>query len=328
VKQVYILFLISFVTAALITIPAFRALALRFNIVDAPDGNLKKHHRATPYLGGIGVFTALWIVLLASVGFSGILPGLFFGTLFILIVGLIDDVFLLSPLEKLVGQLCSALIFVGNGFSITLGLPFYGDQILSVFWLVSLMNAFNLIDVMDGLATTVSMSATCGLIGYVAYLKQFDLLVLLVVFLGTQLAFFYYNRPCATIYLGDAGSMFLGAMIGALTLKANWMNLGNCATINYLISPLIIGIPIVEVCSLIIIRRFKNIPFYAGSRDHYIHYLKRKNWSEYDILVFTLFFSILLCIISIMIVSIGSSFISFVLFGLIALALWLNVVFC
>jgi UDP-GlcNAc:undecaprenyl-phosphate/decaprenyl-phosphate GlcNAc-1-phosphate transferase len=328
-KQINIL-LISFVICVLITIPIFRALALRLNIVDIPNGNLKTHHKATPYLGGVGIFTALWLVLLFNVNFSEIPPGLFIGTLIILIVGLIDDMLVLSPFKKLLGQLLAALILGYYGFSVSLGLPFYGDNILAVVWLVGLMNAFNLIDVMDGVAVTACAGATCGLIGYVAYLNQLNLLILLIAFLGVQLAFFYHNRPCATIYLGDAGSMLLGATIGAIALKIDWINLtgSNHSVLNYLIAPVILGMPIIEVGSLIIIRRIKKIPFYAGSRDHYVHYLKRKNWSEYQILALTFAFSFLLSVISIVIIFNEFSFYRLVLLGSTTLALWVSVVFC
>lgn len=325
-KQIY-LFLVSFITGGLITIPLFKALALRLNIIDAPDGNLKKHHKATPYLGGIGVFTALWLVLLFSVDCcSGIFPTLFFGTFAILIVGLIDDICLLTPFKKLVGQLVAALILVGYGFSTALGLPWYADQILALVWLVSLMNAFNLIDVMDGLAVVVGGIATCGLIGYVAYLRQPDLLILLIILLGAQAAFFYHNRPCATIYLGDAGSMLLGATLGAITLKINWIDLNN-SWLDYFVAPILLGIPIIEVCSLIIIRRIKQVPFYAGSRDHYIHYLKRKNWSEYHILLFTTVFACLLILISMISVFIRPALAKLALLAITTLVIWLYVVF-
>lgn len=325
-KQIYI-FLVSFATGALITIPIFRALALRLNIVDRPDGNLKKHHKVTPYLGGVAIFTALWLVLIFNINFSGILPGLFFGTLIILIVGLIDDIFLLTPFQKLLGQMFSAVILVYYNFNSLLGLPFFGDYFLSVFWLISLMNAFNLIDVMDGLAVTACASATCGFIGYVAYLKQHDLLLLLIVFLGAQLAFLYHNRPCATIYLGDAGSMLLGAIIGAVSLKVNWIYLGNSIALNYLTAPMIVGIPIIEVCSLVIIRRIKNVPFYNGSHDHYVHYLRRKNWSDYNILFFTVAYTFLLIFISVLNAFNICTLSKYLLICITTLLLWISIIF-
>lgn len=285
-KQILIL-LSTFLVSVLFIIPAFRALAIRLNIVDRPDGHLKKHAVSTPYLGGVAIFITLWLALFVKASFSQMQVGLFWGTLTILLVGLMDDLIALSPLVKLLGQSLSAVILIYYGFSLKFFWPAFGGQILAFFWLISLMNAFNLVDVMDGLATTIGICATLFLAGYVAYLDQMDLLFILLSFLVAHLAFFYYNKPRATIYLGDAGSMLLGTVIGAVTLKINWLAIGNNAYFNFLIAPIIIGIPAIEVISLIIIRKRKNIPFYRGSRDHYIHFLKAKNWSEWKILMFT-----------------------------------------
>ncbi len=325
-KQIFIL-AISFILSILFTVPAFRALALRLNIVDIPDGKLKKHRRATPYLGGLAIFTSLWLVLFIFDQHYTALYGLFWGTAIVLVTGLVDDIFLLTPLKKLAGQLISASVLIYYGFCLNLNWPLYADQFLSLLWLAGIINAFNLVDVMDGLAVTIGTGITLGLMGYTWYLNQFDLLAILLALLGAQLAFFCYNRPRATIYLGDAGSMLLGATLAAIALKINWLCCEKYCALHYLIAPIIMGIPIIEVISLILIRKVKNIPFYTGSHDHYIHYLKNKEWQEWSILSFTFLYQLLLFIFSVVVFMEIMTLFVILIAGLLLLWSWVYVVF-
>lgn len=325
-KQIFIL-AISFIISILFTIPAFRALAVRLNIVDVPDGNLKKHCRATPYLGGLAIFVSLWLVLVFLKHNYLLLQGLFFGTFLVLITGLVDDIFLLSPFKKLIGQLLSASVLIYYGFYLDLAWPLYLDKFLSLIWLIGIINAFNLVDVMDGLCVTIGTGATIGLMGYAWYFHQIDLVIILSTLLGALLAFFCYNCPRATIYLGDAGSMLLGAILAAIALKINWYSHENCSFLNYLVAPVILGIPIIEVLSLILIRKFKKIPFYNGSTDHYMHYLKRKKWQEWLILLFTFLYQLLLFMLSLIIFTKKFTIFTNFVAGLLLLGLWIYVVF-
>lgn len=326
-KQLFIFFT-SFALAVLLVVPAFRFLARSLDIVDRPDGKLKRHQQITPYLGGAAIFCTLWLLLLAYSKNPTGLDGLLAGTSTILMVGLVDDIIGLTPSQKLLGQSLSAALLVYYGFCLNLTWPLGIAKLLSFVWLVSLMNAFNLVDVMDGLATMFGMCATLGLTWYVAYLGPADLFVILIVFLGAQLAFFCHNCPRATIYLGDTGSMLIGALIGAVALKVNWHELAlDQLWLNYLIAPLLVAVPAIEVASLIIIRRFKRIPFYNGSHDHYIHYLKRKGWKEGAILAFTALFVALFSLSSVLIAYHFLSIWRVVLILMLLLLIWIRVVF-
>lgn len=322
------LFLISFFISFLVTIPVFKALAIKLKIVDMPDGKLKKHQVATPYLGGAAIFISLWSVLFFVCSASQFWAGLFLGTLVIFTAGLVDDLIALCPRQKIIMQLFTAAVLVGAGYSLDLRWPYYSGQVLSIFWLISMMNAFNLVDVMDGLATTIGIWSSLGL-SYYAFLagQSDDLLNILAVLLGSLIAFFCYNKPRAQIYLGDAGSMLLGAVIAATALKINWESIGNKSLINYLAAPTLVAIPALEVASLILIRRFKRIPFYNGSRDHFAHYLKNKQWSEWLILIYVSCYAILLFMLSALVVlskfsPLGLLFVSTIIF-----LIWILIVF-
>lgn len=326
-----LIFLFAFIASFLFAVPGFRALAIRFEVVDKPDGVLKKHQKATPYLGGAALFCSLWLLLfLVNNCFlnNGLLWGLFTGLTIIFTAGLVDDLILLSPLQKFSCQVLSALVLVLQGFNLGLDWPFYLDQILALIWIVGLMNAFNLVDVMDGLATTLGFCVSFGLASYAFYLGQQDLLIILLTFMGALAAFFCYNAPRATIYLGDAGSMLIGTVIAVISLKINWHQVGEGSWLNYLIPSILAGIPIIEVGSLILIRKLKQIPFYNGSPDHFMHYLKNKKWSDGLILIFVALYSILLCAFSGLVAFLNLPIYLILVIGSLMLILWVTVVFC
>jgi UDP-GlcNAc:undecaprenyl-phosphate GlcNAc-1-phosphate transferase len=327
-KQILILFLSSFLITILITVPVAKKLALYFNIVDVPDSYLKKHQKITPYLGGAAIFISFWVILGL---FSNLIKhdfyGLLIGTTLIFAAGLMDDIFLLSPFQKFNCQLVAGAVLVGFGFSLDACWPLYLDKILSLFWIIALMNAFNLVDVMDGLATTIGLCICGSLFVYAFYLNQETVCYVLLVLLGGQLAFFYYNRPRAVIYLGDAGSMLIGTILAAVSLKIKWINLGNDGFLSYLIAPIVFGIPLMETLSLILIRKLKKIPFYNGSPDHYIHYLKHKGWREWSILGYTAMYSLLLCLFSMFVAFLNPPIFLLLSVGMLLLVAWIDVVF-
>jgi UDP-GlcNAc:undecaprenyl-phosphate GlcNAc-1-phosphate transferase len=108
-------------------------------------------------------------------------------------------------------------------------------------------------------------------------------IVLLTAFLGSLCAFLWYNRPLASIYLGDAGSLFIGGFLATTPFLLNW---GTYITYGYISPIVILGIPLLEVVSLIIIRCYKGIPFYRGSSDHFACYLQAKGWKKDHILLY------------------------------------------
>lgn len=308
--------------------PFAKKMALYFNIVDIPDSCLKRHHKTTPYLGGAAIFISFWTVACCFLDLhSYVFFGLLIGTSLIFLAGLVDDIFLLSPLQKFGCQLAAATVLVKFGFYLDLGWILYLDKMLSLLWMVTLMNAFNLVDVMDGLSATIGFWIGCFLFAYAFYLGQDALCNILLILLGSKLAFFYYNRPRATIYLGDAGSMLIGAMLAAISLKIKWADLGGGVFLDYLIVPIIFGIPIIETISLILIRRFKKIPFYNGSPDHYIHYLKHQGWQEWRILQYTSVYSLLLGLFSMLVAFSGVNFFLLLSTGVLLLIVWIHVVF-
>ncbi len=263
-------------------VPFFRAVALRFNILDAPDGRIKVHKKPTPYLGGLAVYCGLLCGLVVTFPVTGNWLLFLIGITLLLFLGLVDDLTPLAPYQKFGGQLLVAFCFLRSGIYMKEHFFYNSENMaISVLWILTIVNGFNLIDVMDGLATTTALGATSSFMVISIALQQYDITLLLCAFLGSLFAFLYYNKPQASIYLGDAGSLFIGGFLATVPFFLKW---GTYNIYGYLTPIIILAIPIAEVVSLIIIRTYKKIPFYRGSPDHFCHYLQKNGWSRQGIL--------------------------------------------
>lgn len=172
--------------------------------------------------------------------------------------------------------------------------------------MLSVINAFNLVDVMDGLCGTLALIAalTFGIIAFLA--GKYATSVLLAAFTGAVAAFLVYNKPQAKIYMGDAGSLFIGGFLAAVPLLFSWDKslfagelvaggAQNIPFISHLIMPLlenffipgiILGVPLLEGLGLFVIRSYLGLPFYNGSPHHFSIYLQRRGWSKWHVLAF------------------------------------------
>ena len=298
-RYLSVLFFVPLVIARVVT-PFFRFIAHKTGILDIPNGVLKKHEQATAYLGGIAVYVAaglayflLFRFLYSDLFFTALSGYYFLGITTLLGIGLIDDVFAISPFQKIVGQCVACVFFLRAGLYfkeplLSFFLPtalctpeniFFIGIVLSLWWMLSIINAINLIDIMDGLAVTVSFMALLGMVLYSGSLSN---AALLLPFLGALVGFFFYNKPRASIYLGDAGSLVLGGVLATTPFIFEW---GISCTLGRIVAPLIILlIPVVELCWLVWIRTYLRIPFYHGSPHHFALYLKRWGWSVKKIL--------------------------------------------
>lgn len=160
-------------------------------------------------------------------------------------------------------------------------------------WCLTIINGFNLIDVMDGLATTTAIGCAISYMAVAVFFGDYQTVLLLVAFASALVAFLWYNRPRASIYLGDAGALFIGGFLSALPFFMPWSRVHEYAFVSPVI---ILAIPLFETASLICIRIWKGIAFYRGSPDHFCHYLQRWGWSVPQILYGVAFANILLLV--------------------------------
>ena len=297
--KLFFAFVISFlVTFYLARI--FYSFACYLQFVDIPDGKIKKHKQSTPYLGGLAVYCGFLFSLALTFPFENQMFLFFVGATLLLIVGLIDDLIVLKHYQKFFGQIIAALCFLKAGFYLKEQFFYnFWNIPISLMWILSIINAFNLVDVMDGLATLLAIIATISFLLISFLLKNYLLAMLLMAFLGSLVAFFWYNSPTAQIYLGDAGALFIGGILATVPFLLPW---GVYNVHGYITPIIILAIPLIEISSLIIIRTMKGIPFYYASPDHFSIYLQHKGWGAWDILFFVAGFSLVLSCLSLLFV--------------------------
>jgi UDP-GlcNAc:undecaprenyl-phosphate GlcNAc-1-phosphate transferase len=192
-------------------------------------------------------------------------------------VGLIDDFGAMTPLQKLLGQTLAALVLIKSGIYIKLEfLPIWVAIPLTVLWILAVSNAMNIIDIMDGLASGVSVIAALSIAIANFMAGRSAVAFLSLVLAGSVLGFLRHNFHPAKIYLGDAGSLFIGFMLAALSMNAGYTR----ANLLAVVSPiLILGIPIFDLMLVMWIRWRRGIPMMKGSPDHFALRLRRMKLS-------------------------------------------------
>jgi len=288
---------LSFIFALYWT-PLMRKAAIQVGILDRPDGKLKKHGDAVPYLGGIAVFAAFLLTVGVLTDFGPQILGLLLSSSIVLVVGLIDDFGALTPSQKLLGQTLAALVLIKSGTFIKLAfLPVYVAIPLTVVWILTVTNALNIIDIMDGLASGVATIAAVaiGVANLIA--GRTEIAFLSFVLAGAIAGFLRHNFHPAKIYLGDAGSLFIGFLLAALSMNAGYTRTNLLATISPV---LILGIPLFDLALVMWLRWRHGIPVMKGSPDHFALRLRRCRLSVRETAVTTYIVGILLAGLALM----------------------------
>jgi UDP-GlcNAc:undecaprenyl-phosphate GlcNAc-1-phosphate transferase len=268
---------------ALYGTPIARSAALRFGVVDRPDGKLKDQADAVPYFGGLAIYLSVLIPLCLFYDFdSRILSILLSGTL-VLLLGLIDDFGVLRPTAKFAGQLIAAIVLIKGDVCIKIAsFPPQLNLILTILWIIGMCNAMNIIDIMDGLSAGTALIAAVFLFG-VAVLNGHTLIAVFTVTLaGGLVGFLRYNFSPAKIYMGDTGSMFLGLTLGALAMIGDYTANNRLAFFNPL---LFLAIPLFDTAYVMILRLIHGRSPFLGSKDHFAVRLKKKGWSATKIVL-------------------------------------------
>jgi UDP-GlcNAc:undecaprenyl-phosphate/decaprenyl-phosphate GlcNAc-1-phosphate transferase len=273
-----------------------RPLARRWNLVDIPDGRRKTHQGAIPLGGGLAVAAAFLLALGVFALFSSAfvaecqkngryLLGLSLSGTVICVVGILDDRFGLRGRQKLLGQILAVGVLLRvSGLSINkLGL--FGTEFelgiiaipFTVFWLLGAVNALNLMDGIDGLAATIGTAAAFAFAG-MCLLGGRDIDAALAFALGGALiGFLRYNMPPASIYLGDAGSMLIGFLLGSLALHSS---IKGPATVALTAPIAILAVPILDSLAAILRRKLTGKSIYATDRGHMHHVIMGKGYSN------------------------------------------------
>lgn len=265
-------------------IPAIIKSSNKLGIMDVPDGKIKCHKQPIPYLGGVAIYLAFIATLCLVFPLENKVLWFLLGSTLLLFVGLIDDLKVLKPGQKFFGQIIAVTCFLKGGIWLkTQFLVSFLNIFLSAFWMLSVINAFNLVDVMDGLSSVIALVSGVAFFVIAVLFKQYTESLLIAAFLGAVLSFFIYNKPPAKIYMGDAGSMFVGGFLAAVPLLLSW---GGWAVDAYYVSVIVLAVPLLEIFFLVIIRTWLGIPFYRGSPHHFSIYLQKKGWGKNKVLMF------------------------------------------
>lgn len=260
---------------SLYSTPLMRKAAIRFGIVDRPDGRLKNQKEPVAYLGGIAIYLSFLLALTATLRFDSTdVLGLLLAGAIVVILGLVDDFGVLSPGAKLAGQVVAVLTLMNSSIFIKLGFLPVGVAIaLSFLWLLAITNAFNIIDVMDGLAAGVAAAAAAILFVISIFDGRGTDAVLLAALCGSLAGFLRSNFEPARIYMGDAGSLFIGLMLGALAMNGSYTSRNVVASLAPVV---ILGVPVFDMLFVMYVRYRRGLPVMLGSPDHFA--LRLRKW--------------------------------------------------
>lgn len=289
----YIMVIISTMVVAAVATPVVRSLSLRVGAVDNPNAR-RINKVPMPSAGGLAIFIAFALATLVflpgivrHVNYHGtylhyVLP-LILSSLIIVITGYIDDVKELGPAPKMFGIVLAATLiwlfteFHFDSFKIPFGgpllvFPTWLSFFLTVLWIVAITNAVNLIDGLDGLVSGVSIISltTMGIVSYF-FLHDSNIFLTLTIFIlvAAIIGFLPYNYNPAIIYLGDTGALFIGFMIGVLSLQG----LKNSTAVAVVTPMIILGVPITDTVVAIIRRKLSGQKISEADKMHLHHRL-------------------------------------------------------
>ena len=288
----YLATFIGAVTFALLLVPSIREYAHRREIHDNPGGH-KSHSTPVPYLGGVAMVVAFSVAMVVgvlvrrsaqisegqvSISFGNLVAqgdGLVRELAVVLgvallfsLMGLVDDLRGLSPWFRFIVGLGLAIGVVSYGITLESPLPNLVDSVVSVVWILGMANAFNLLDNIDGLAAGTAAVAS-GSFFFIAVMNDQQYSALLAIGLaGAMLGFLRSNFHPASIYMGDAGSLFIGFMMAYLGLKMRT----TVTEIPQLFAPVVVlGVAVLDTTVVVVSRVRRGVSPFTGGQDHLSH---------------------------------------------------------
>ncbi|OGL43955.1 MAG: hypothetical protein A2W05_08260 [Candidatus Schekmanbacteria bacterium RBG_16_38_10] len=299
--------------------PIARKAALDYGIVDKPDGKLKTHKEPTPYLGGLSIYLAFLMSLSFTFDFNKEVLGIILAGTIILLLGLIDDFGVLSPRNKFIGQFIATFILIKAGVMITVViLPQWLAIALTFLWIVGITNGFNIIDVMDGLSTGIAFWVSLFFFIIAALNGKTMIATMTLALAGSLLGFLRYNFEPAKIYLGDAGSMFIGMILGSLAMSGSYSYINQVGFLSPLI---ILGLPIFDTFLVMYIRSLRGQSVFKGSSDHFALRLRKWIFSKKTTVIVSYGVTIFLGIMAIIMTFASNTLAFAIFFGIILLFL-------
>jgi UDP-GlcNAc:undecaprenyl-phosphate GlcNAc-1-phosphate transferase len=279
------LYVIGFVASCALSViltPIVKKFAVWVGAVAVPN-HRSVHTKIMPQLGGLAIFFAFigayFIIAPATKSYNmDVAMGLLIGGAIIVLVGALDDRFVLSPKVKLLGQFMAAGVVVYFGLEVDfVKLPF-GDAIdlnswvgipITILWIVGVTNAVNLIDGLDGLSAGVSGIATATIMVLSIMIGNYGVALICAVLLGSILGFLFFNFHPASIFMGDTGALFLGFALATLSI----LGYKQATIVSLLVPILILGVPLSDTFIAILRRKLNKKPIFAPDKGHLHHCL-------------------------------------------------------
>ena len=262
---------------ALVFVPICKRIGFNLEIY-ALENKRTVHHGKIVRVGGLAIYCAFMVAMAVFMDADSTLNAILLGSSVVFLGGLIDDMFNIKPIVKVLFQLVAALIVIYFGkigltelslpFGITLNLGALG-LLVSIVWIVGISNAINLIDGLDGLCAGTSFIVCCviGLLGF--FMGRRDICILCLVLCGSTLGFLPYNFNPASIFMGDCGALWLGFLLACFSL----LGFKTASFITIVLPILALFIPISDTMLAIIRRKLRGQSISQADREHLHHIL-------------------------------------------------------
>ena len=294
-------YVIAFVCALILSLfltPLIIKAAYKFNFMARPN-QLRWHKNTTALLGGVGIYLAFLIPVLLFARIDKAVIGLLTGSSLVFLIGLVDDIFHIKPQLKLIGQIFVSCVILAFGISFEI-IPIRWIVIpLTIFWIVGITNAFNLLDNMDGLSCGIAFISCAFLFAYSLLSGMHVVALLSVILAGASLGFLRYNFYPARIFMGDCGSQFLGMTIATVAIIGTARHVSHLV-VTLAVPILILGVPIFDTTFVTFMRKLKGQPLSQGGKDHTSHRLVLLGLSERKTVLLLYLLSILFGLIALL----------------------------
>lgn len=260
---------------ALALAPILTGGAVRLGLVDVPgSAPHKRHANITPLAGGPVLATSVGLTyLLLRPSADRLVQGILLGGLAMLLWGMLDDRFNLRPRVKILGQLGAAAIALAFDIQVRITQHPWIDLTLTVLWIVGLINAFNFVDSMDGLALGLASISLAFFVLATLDAGQPELAALAGIILGCTLGLYFYNAAPARLFLGDSGAQLLGFSLAAIGIAYVPAGAGLPQGLSWFTPILVLGVPIFDTTLVVVSRLRKRMPVYQARSDHTYHRL-------------------------------------------------------
>jgi UDP-GlcNAc:undecaprenyl-phosphate GlcNAc-1-phosphate transferase len=283
-SDIFLYSLVAIICSLILT-PFSIYLSQRLGLIDKPGKFPHKiHSTPTPLAGGTAlIFCLILLSILFFNRWENTFPkALVLASVIIYLFGLLDDIHGLSAAPKLLGQVLASAVLILSGVSVhfigSLHLTSLSpalvdllDIALTLFWLIGVTNAMNMIDSMDGIALGLSGIAFLFFILVASLSGQVYLTEVSVILLGITAGIYYYNVTPARLFLGDSGSQTFGFIVAAIAME--YAPVGFSPFSSWFVPILLVGLPIFDTALVVFSRIRRNIPFYRANLDHTYHRL-------------------------------------------------------